>query len=360
MRFPFLLLALTCGGVVCSDPDGPSDLPDLVATLVATPYQVHPGGTAEIQCSVTGAQPDELTFDWSASGGSLEGSGEVIHWGAPIDTGLYLITCRVGDQEGRSDSAGVVIAVIPVDSTLGTWITGAPLPAAQQEMATAELDGKIYVIGGMNAEGEVLDLVQVYDPGTNHWSSVSPLPEPRHHHAAAACMGKLYVFGGLGGDYEEDIIPLASVFMYDPDEDSWTRRKPMLSGRYAHVAVAIGRTIHLLGGEVESWVSITNHEVYDAATDGWSQLSPLPTARNHLGAAVIDSVIYAVGGRRSEASGHSGTTYNLGDLEAYDLRSRMWSTLSPMPTVRAGMAVAALSGKLYTMGGEVIDIFRGI
>ena len=37
--------------------------------------------------------------------------------------------------------------------TGGTWQLGAPMPVARQELATGALNGKMYVIGGYDADG---------------------------------------------------------------------------------------------------------------------------------------------------------------------------------------------------------------
>jgi N-acetylneuraminic acid mutarotase len=81
-----------------------------------------------------------------------------------------------------------------------TWtISSGKLNIPRSEITSAILnDGKIYVIGGLNATGKNIDAVEVYDPSTDRWSNntAAPLPEQRDHAAAAAYNGKLYVVGG--------------------------------------------------------------------------------------------------------------------------------------------------------------------
>jgi N-acetylneuraminic acid mutarotase len=66
---------------------------------------------------------------------------------------------------------------------------------------------------------------------------------------------------------------------------------------------------------------------------------------NDLFVMALMTIIIIVGGRKPT----SDTNYNL--FERYDTASNQWTTLSPMPTSRGGVATAFLNGKLYAIGG---------
>ena len=106
------------------------------------------------------------------------------------------------------------------------WSARAPLLEARQEVAVAELDGEIYVIGGFRADGSTADTAEVYDPIEDAWFFAAAVPTPLHHASAASVGGKLYVVGGLTG---LSFIPLDSVFEYDPGDDAWTPKAPCRS-----------------------------------------------------------------------------------------------------------------------------------
>ncbi|MGI8601366.1 MAG: Kelch repeat-containing protein [Verrucomicrobiales bacterium] len=88
------------------------------------------------------------------------------------------------------------IVSVPAQSG-GTWQTLAPMPSKRQELATAVLDGKIYVIGGYDIDGNSTATVEVYDPDTDTWASADPIPFAVNHNSAAVAAGKLYSFGAL-------------------------------------------------------------------------------------------------------------------------------------------------------------------
>jgi hypothetical protein len=76
------------------------------------------------------------------------------------------------------------------------WSLLAPLPVPNSEIGVAELDGKIYVIGGYPGDRKTVATVQVYDSGTDKWQIAAPLPVPLNHVMAAGANGKVYVIGG--------------------------------------------------------------------------------------------------------------------------------------------------------------------
>jgi len=94
----------------------------------------------------------------------------------------------------------------------GTWQKRTPMPSARTEVAAAELGGKIYVMGGYEKGG---DLVEEYDPKNDTWRTRAPLPKALHHIGAAAVNGKIYVIGG----YLSGVGPVATVYEYDAAAD---------------------------------------------------------------------------------------------------------------------------------------------
>ena len=61
----------------------------------------------------------------------------------------------------------------------------------------AILNGKIVVAGGVNADGELLDSVEMYDPSTRSWVDLAPLLVPRACCAALPLpTGGMVVLGG--------------------------------------------------------------------------------------------------------------------------------------------------------------------
>ncbi len=229
----------------------------------------------------------------------------------------------------------------------GSWATRAPLPAPRQEMPSAEISGRIYTPGGLDAQGAASSALTIYDVLGNGWGAGPPMPQPRHHPGVASRGGRLYVIGGYGagafpGTLSDD------VFIYNPGPNpSWTTGAPMPAPRAAHVSVEFQGKIYSIGG-VRGGAVVGTNEAYDPSTDTWSTLAPMPTPREHLAAAVVDLRILVVGGR---APG------NLPTVEAYTPATNTWEELPSMPTARGGLAAAAIGRTLYVFGGEVPGVF---
>jgi N-acetylneuraminic acid mutarotase len=232
----------------------------------------------------------------------------------------------------------------PVDiQTPGTWTTLTPMPSARQEVAVAELNGRVFVIGGFGPGGEPVATVESYDPATDRWETRAPLPAATHHAAAAVVGGRLYVAGGYGGG-RVSWTPLRTVYEYDEARNSWATRAPLRQARGGLAMVALGSRLHAVGGAADSTSNV--HEVYDPDADRWADAPPMPTARDHLAAAAFQGRLWAVGGRTSFV----GTQY--ATVEIYDPTTDGWSTGVPLPVGRGGLAAAALGDRLYVFGGE--------
>lgn len=236
------------------------------------------------------------------------------------------------------------------------WSTRAPLLEPNSEIAVAELNGKIYVIGGYPASRVVQATVQVYDISTDTWTMTTPLPVSLHHTMAAAVNGKLYVIGGetAGSGATFGAVPsggpgfVDSVFEYDPATATWTSRAPMPTARSAGATAVIDGKIYVVGGRPPRGHDFA---VYDPATDTWAVLPDLPTQRNHLAAAAIGGKVYVAGGRFGGGVGSEMTAV----LEVFDPRTNTWEQKASMPTPRGGVNGTAARGCFYVFGGEGND-----
>lgn len=224
----------------------------------------------------------------------------------------------------------------------GEWRTLAPLPTARQEVSTAVLDGKLYVIAGFNSAGGNTNNVDVYDPQSNTWSAAAPLPIATNHNAAAVVQGKLYAFGGTSN----------RVFVYNPQNNSWSEVAPL---RFQHgntaAAGVIDGKLYVAGGNGPG-MNQTELEVYDPTANTWTQLASMSVARNHTAGGVIDGRFYVVGGRSSATA--------MVALEVYDPTTNTWRRLADMPTGRSGIGAAVVNGELYVFGGEQPRIFNEV
>ncbi len=227
------------------------------------------------------------------------------------------------------------------------WSLGAAMPLPRSEHAVAELDGKVWVLGGYPPGRLPSDLVQVYDPATSRWSLGPKLPQPIHHTHVAAAGGRLFVLGGEieGASTGKPEIFVANVWMHDPATGGWVARAPMPTPRGGGGKAVIDGKIYVAGGRPPGGAAF---EVYDPATDRWEKLPDLPTQRNHLAMVAIDGKIIVAGGR----TGPGATAERVDTVEIYDPETRRWRRGAPLPAPRGGITGAAHAGCMFVFGGE--------
>ena len=81
-----------------------------IASLEA-PERVLPSGSCQIVCTASDRDGDELSYNWSASGGGIDGQGNTITWTAPNSAGSYDVTVTVTDGCGGEAMRQVTIIV---------------------------------------------------------------------------------------------------------------------------------------------------------------------------------------------------------------------------------------------------------
>ena len=135
---------------------------------------------------------------------------------------------------------------------------------ARRFTAAAVVDGKIYVVGGRDAQRQDLSSVEVYEPSSDTWTLVAPMGTARKQHGVAVLGGKLYAVGGhtdAGGDTN-------AVEAYYPATNTWSAAAPMSSLRKQFgVAVAAGKLYAVGGDAVEGF---TSAEAFDPLKNRWA------------------------------------------------------------------------------------------
>jgi len=230
-----------------------------------------------------------------------------------------------------------------------SWSNGASIPTPRTEVtATIIGDDNIYVIGGLDKSGKVLDTVEVYNIKNDTWKTVAPLPQPLHHTAASSLNGKIYVIGGSSSPID-NWIPSNKLFIYDPIEDKWIEGKPMPTARGAINTNFINGILYVIGGYGSSQIVDVN-EAYDPLSNKWISKSSMPTPRHHAASAVIDDQLFVIGGRTVGLY----PIVNTNITERYDPIEDKWMTLESMPSERSGISAASINNTatIYVFGGE--------
>ena len=247
---------------------------------------------------------------------------------------------RVTDFHGTLCETDHTEAPLESSPLAGVWSHLADMPTARNEVAAAEVDGKIYVMGGFGA-GAVAN--ESYDIETDTWSVVALLPEGVDHAAAAAVGGQVYLIGGFNGRR----APESLVWAYDLSSNRWSRRADLPTARGALGAAVIEGKIYTVGG-VGTNGNTGALEVYDPAQNSWEALTPLPTPRDHIAVAVADGKLYVAGGRLGSFA------RNLPNHDVYDPDSGTWQAPADLPIPRSSNSAASVNAQTYVFGGEAV------
>jgi N-acetylneuraminic acid mutarotase len=86
------------------------------------------------------------------------------------------------------------------DPVTDTWTQKSDMPTKRHALSTSALDGKIYAIGGYvpGVSGYPgVATVEVYDPATDTWTTAPDMPTGRFGARTSIVDGKVYVIGGM-------------------------------------------------------------------------------------------------------------------------------------------------------------------
>ena len=88
-----------------------ANVPPMIASLTADAGWTLPSGSLQITCEAEDPDGDELSYLWTATDGSITGTGPTVTWTAPEGVGTYDITVVVSDGHGGSDTRTLRVSV---------------------------------------------------------------------------------------------------------------------------------------------------------------------------------------------------------------------------------------------------------
>jgi RNA polymerase sigma factor (sigma-70 family) len=174
-----------------------------------------------------------------------------------------------------------------------------PTPLIQVH-CSAVVNEKIYLFGGTDAVANGVKSVFEYDPANDKWTPKADMPTAKCSASASAVDGKIYVIGGMNkwpwGNNVVDFRIFSTVDEYDPAKDIWTSKKEMPIEECMHSSCVVKGKIYVIGGSKAVNVYTPEVHKYDPINNTWEKVSDIPTLRVFLSASEVDGRIYAIGG----------------------------------------------------------------
>jgi len=202
------------------------------------------------------------------------------------------IYCIGGRNVSGDPNGGYTAANEVYDPATDTWETKTPMPKATGWFIANVAYGKIYVMDYSGAN-------YVYDPATDSWTSKAPVPAAAFGgYASAVLDGKIYVIGGLSAKLDSNLN-----FIYNAETDKWSEGTPPPSSQGGGAAGAttgalapkrvyvFGETHNFKQGENPDFV-----RVYNPKDDKWAYGADSPADRYDFGVAIVNDTFYVVGG----------------------------------------------------------------
>jgi len=224
---------------------------------------------------------------WGLASGIIDGKYYVVMGGSPVPYG------SVKTEE--------------YDPATNQWILKSDMPNPGWGVAAGVINNKLYVVGGYNWPNWGMNFNREYNPATNQWTLKAPMPTKRSWLAAEVIDNKFYAVGGWNWN---DTADLPTLEVYDPASDSWTAKANLPVGLRNIATATLGGKLYVFGGltgEGASTKFYASVYVYDPLTDAWTRLADLPQAIAGAAAEEFEGNIYLIGGSTATAS--LNTTY---------------------------------------------------
>jgi len=166
------------------------------------------------------------------------------------------------------------------------------MPSPRAAGGAAEVDGRLFLAGGVGPDGALVEDVVVFDPDTRAWTVHAGPPTAREHLGVAGHDGELFVVGGRTGGIGANLDAAEAL---DVAAGSWRELVPMPTARGGSAATATSNGyVVSAGGEADA--TFDEAEAYDVRAERWVALPVMQTARHGLGVVAVGTMVYVVAG----------------------------------------------------------------
>src|SRR5262249_47840801 len=227
--------------------------------------------------------------------------------------------------------------------------SGAMVTPRYRHTATRLFNGKVVIIGGVDANNNAVGSIELYNPNTGVFTnSHSALLDPRYNHTAVLLpdgSGKVLIIMGIGNSGA-----LSGVEIYDSTTDTISAATPLNTGRYFGISTPVtshGALKVLVAGGFDANGNVLNSaELYDPTTGAWTFTGNLHTARYEADDALLPL------GRILVCGGNDASGTPLASAEIFNPATGQFTVTDSLDNARASLtATTLLTGKVLVAGG---------
>ncbi|XP_009563842.2 kelch-like protein 34 [Cuculus canorus] len=218
------------------------------------------------------------------------------------------------------------------DPRFNTWTQITGMLERRCQFSCCVLGKDIFAIGGRGENGLLHSSVEVYNISRDRWTKAKELPCKIHGHASAICKNAIYI---SGGKYADPAMTSKDVYSLNSLEGQWIKKAPMSIARFGHQMATIREAIFTFLGLYEPFSEI---ERYDPDQNQWTRLRPLIYDRFCYGLAVVEETALLIGGKKWQNSQEVSTQ----DVVGYDIDNDGWEEICKAPLPWCGLQCAVL------------------
>jgi N-acetylneuraminic acid mutarotase len=239
---------------------------------------------------------------------------------AVVQSKIYVFGGITGPSDYTLPSYTEVTEVY--DPEADTWENLTSMPTPRYSLTANVINDRVYLIGGfdptkmMSFESNVNE---VYEPETNTWTTKASIPQGVWNYASAILDNRLYIIGGL---VSQPYGPLGSTGtinlnqIYDAETDEWSSGAIMPSyqvnlvagattGELAPEKIYVYGTDFVVSPDVPTYFT----QVYIPENDTWTDEAPFAPSRSGFSVAVVNDELYAIGGSNNETYSNTNEKY---------------------------------------------------
>ncbi len=131
----------------------------------------------------------------------------------------------------------------------------------------------------------------------------------------------------------------AFIFSSFAQSISWKKVASLPQGYYSGEAVSLNNEIYFVAGRNDKSVTSFFYK-FNPRTNQWKKLTDIPNPATNLALAAVNGKIYAIGGDRFQNSNRE-----------YNPKTNTWKLLEPMPTARQHIDCGVYDNEIYIVGG---------
>ena len=264
------------------------------------------------------AAGDAWQKKWEKKRGRLPGGGNHDIFAVPLANKLYVAGGWAG-QWGLPPRDHVCDELFVYDGTSEYWQVPSRMYIPRRYNGIAELEGRIWVVGGENrivargGEGQVLYTVDIYDPDSATWCAGPSLNVARTDPFVLSFNGRIYAIGGAAHNAGPKLDSVESI---GPGEFAWRFETPLPEPtRQGHACVLAG---------IVYCASIDGVYAFDPISGTWDEdfPQPGPIGQGPL-AAAYGGEVWLIGGYEDQRT------------RCYNPQSRTWRAGPDLPNEQA-------------------------